>query len=205
MLSKNAILLIRMLTKKIRLATCNQLMLAKPAWNRRLIANLVGKGFLDRSTFATVVPEVAETALALWSPGEPPPDFGAVAWQGRRRLQQGKRNVECIVWATKKAVRSYGGIGGRLKQPWQVQHDLGVTATYLTYRKVAPQEARLWIGEDIYERDFRVSKNEKLADAFLVQDEQVERSIEFVGDYPANRLQGFHDFWAAKNTPYELR
>jgi hypothetical protein len=134
------------------------------------------------------------------------PQFGAISWQGRRRIRAGTAKPARIYWATHQAARIVGGVGGKLRQPWQLQHDLGVTSVYLLLRRTCPTLAEHWVSEDMYRLEFGQRRGEKIADAFLVNPPgQVYRVIEFVGDYSTKRLRDFHNFWCRRRISYELR
>lgn len=197
---------LRLLTGKVRAATRDQLVAADVSWSPAVLAELVREQLLCETTLSLIVPAVQRKPYAFWRPTQETPKFGAISWQGRQRLRNGMTKPTRIYWATHRAVRTVGGIGGKLRQPWQLQHDLGVTSVHLLLRRSEPTLAAHWISEDIYRREFGQRRKDKIADAFLVNPMgQVYRVIEFVGDYSTQRLRDFHRFWSRRRIPYELR
>lgn len=197
---------LRLLTHHVRIASLEQLLTVDVRLTRRGLSQLVRAKLLRKRKLAVGVLKDVGSPLATWSPSRPVPQFGSVAWIGRRRIRSLSSQVTDLYWATRKATRLVGGCGNRLRQPWQVQHDLGVTAVYLQLRRHTPEVAKRWLGEDLYRREHRQRRGEKIADGFILNGiGNVERAIEFVGDYDAQRLESFHDYWSARRTPYELR
>ena len=197
---------LRLLTNKVRAATRDQLVAANESWSPALLDELVRGRLLNEANLSLVVPPARRRPYASWQPMQAPPPFGAISWRGRQRIRAGAAQPTRIYWATRRAARTVGGIGGRLRQPWQLQHDLGVTSVYLLLCRTDPGLVEHWVGEDVYRREFGQRRKEKLADAFLLNPTgQVYRVIEFVGDYSTGRLRAFHRFWSHRRIPYELR
>ena len=199
--------LLRMLTTKTRVVSDAQLASADPAWTPALMSQLVRDGMVLEAKQSLKSPSVSQPPYASWHPMEPAPDFGAIAWRGRQRIRGGVARRLRIYWATDRAVRTVGGIGGKLRQPWQLQHDLGVTSIYLLMRRTDATAAERWVSEDLFRRETRGRRRgEKIADAYLVNAQgQIIRAVELVGDYPTARLREFHAFWSHRRIPYELR
>ena len=146
----------------------------------------------------------SEAPLVDWLPGMPDPSWHSIAWQLRRRYSAAPTARVWVAWATREAVALVGGVGGRLRQPVQLQHDLGVTAVYVARQPQASMH-RSWIGEDAYRTLVGAPKRGKIPDALIVDpDYQVCRAIEFGGLYGPKRLKSFHRYWARKRIPYEI-
>lgn len=191
------------LTRRVRIAAEAQLEAAYGAGVPRRLAALRRRGFVSRASIA-VRQIVVEGPLLVWSPGEPVPIAGPLAWKLQKRWTGLAPVVATLWWANAPAARLMGGVGGRLRQPLQVAHDLGVAAIYCRGGEGEnPYES--WIGEDLYRREHRPRRGEKVADAVLLgEDGEVERVIEFGGAYPARRVREFHRYWSRRQVPYEL-
>lgn len=130
-------------------------------------------------------------------------DFGALAWILEQRWREAPRCPARVVWATRLATRIVGGVSGQLRQPLQVQHDLGVTEI-LVGRSQEPSTQ--WLGEDAYRAFWSPSRKDKVPDAVIIgTDEEVCRVIEFGGRYSRAGLEAFHLHWLVRHgTPYEI-
>ena len=198
--------LLRLLTTKVRIASDVQLECADRRWSRTNTAELVQCQLLSEVRVSLAAPPGRRTPLATWQPGDRCPDCGAIAWQGRQRIRQTRPRRLRVYCATHHAANLVGGIGGKLRQPWQLQHDLGVTAVYLHLRRDAPERAEHWISEDLYRQQYGQKRGEKIADGFVVSSGGViQQVMEFVGDYSAGQLREFHAYWSRRRTAYELR
>jgi hypothetical protein len=145
-----------------------------------------------------------EAPLVDWLPGMPEPSWHSIAWQLQRRYSVARTAPVWVTWATREAVALVGGVGGRLRQPMQLQHDLGVTAVYVA-RQLQASMDETWIGEDAYRTLVGSPKRSKIPDALIVNhDYQVCHAIEFGGLYSPKRLKSFHRHWARKRIPYEI-
>jgi len=170
---------------------------------RRRLAHLVTVGYLTRPrVLAAPLPDLSHPILR-WSPGQPEPDAGAIAWQLQSRWTQGPR-LEFVYLATAAATRIFGGKArGYLKQEFHATHDLGVSQMYLDLRSRSPKLAETWIGEDIL-APYR--RRQKLPDAILATrpDAQPLVVLEFGGAYDKRRVQAFHNDCRDRGLPYEL-
>jgi hypothetical protein len=156
---------------------------------------------LVSSRDVTAVSYELERPLAAFARGEQIPDFGALQWELQRRWRNAARRPARALWATRFATRLVGGVGGRLRQPLQLQHDLGVTEIYAR-RTLRPKET--WISEDVYRSLWKQGDMGKVPDALLVDPEgRLLRAVEFGGRYSRQRLEDFHTFWATR-LPYEI-
>ena len=205
-MNRNRIDLLRVLTKKIRVARTEQLATAVPSWNLRLIRAMVREGSLHTATHSLRVVDVVDEPLAAWHPPLLQPNIGRISYLGKRRIRDSESKAVQLVWASRAATQIVGGIGGRLRQPWQVQHDLGVSSVFFSLLRSSPSTADEWISEDIFRRDVVQDANEKIADGICISASGTVRQVyEFVGDYSAARLREFHQYWSARQIPYEWR
>ena len=170
---------------------------------RRRLAALVQAGYLTRSTaLAAPLPPMNGPVIA-WSPGEPEPDAGAVAWRLQSRWRESPRVVR-VYLATALATRVFGGKAqGRLKQEYQATHDLGVSKMYLDLRLRSPKLAEAWIGEDIL-APYR--RGQKLPDAIIAESPEHSPTLvlEFGGAYDKPRVEAFHNDCRNRGVPYEI-
>lgn len=140
--------------------------------------------------------------LANFERGGEVADFKPLAWQLRKRWQQSPRVSVRVCWASHAATELVGGVGGRLRQPLQLDHDLGVAEIWARRRK---QANVTWISEDIFRSWYLRDKHAKVPDALLLNLERTKvlRVLEFGGQYAARRLKNFHRYWASR-APYEI-
>lgn len=145
-----------------------------------------------------------EAPLVDWLPGMPEPAWHSISWQLQRRSSLTRTARVWVMWATREAVALVGGVGGQLRQPMQLQHDLGVTAVYVVRQAQASMD-ETWVGEDAFRTLVGSPKRSKIPDALIVdRDYKVQRVIEFGGLYGPKRLKNFHRYWARKHIPYEI-
>jgi hypothetical protein len=191
------------LTLRVRVADEGQLAAACGEGVPRRLSQLRMRGLLERGTVAVRRPAV-ESPVWVWNPGNAAPYAGRLAWTLQKRWKGISPQVVTVWWGTERAARLMGGVGGRLRQPLQVAHDLGVADIYFR-RLAAGTPDGDWIGEDHYRREFRPRRGEKVADAVeLDPSGGIARVIEFGGAYPARRVREFHRYWSRRQIPYEL-
>ena len=140
--------------------------------------------------------------LAMGTRGSSIPDFSSLAWQLRKRWQQIPRRAERVLWANAAAVNVVGGVGGKLRQPLQLEHDLGVAEIWACRRT---EPTLQWISEDIYRAWFVRTAKDKVPDALLIDTDAnvVRRVLEYGGQYSRKRLEAFHRYWSHR-APYEI-
>ena len=140
--------------------------------------------------------------LAAFQRGDSLPDFSSLAWKLRKRWLQTPRIPTRIYWASAAATNLVGGVGGRIRQPLQVEHDLGVAEIWAKRRKEADLT---WISEDIFRSWYVRDARTKVPDALLVDAEAktVKRVLEYGGQYSRQRLEAFHGYWSSR-APYEI-
>jgi hypothetical protein len=201
--------LLAMLTWKVRVAADAQLTSflgisddQHPAFVRRL-KHLNQRRFLERHR-VTVALFTPDAPLVNWLPDLPEPDWQSVSWRLQHRWRGLRANRVWVNWATREAAAIVGGVGGRLRQPLQLQHDLAVTAVYIARQNGAPAGDN-WLGEDAYRILPHPKARMKIPDALIVdQRYRAQQVIELGGLYSPSRLKGFHRYWAARHVPYEI-
>lgn len=197
-----------LLTRKLRVVEDEQIFFAftKSPRGSRLAYRLRrwhDQGLIQRTQAVVRMIAVVEP-IATWQLGLPLPDFDAVSWRLQRRWQIVPRPVS-VSWATSRAAELFGGVGGRLRQPLQLEHDLGTASVYFRRLQFAPDAADAWIGEDIYRREHRPPRRFKVPDAVLLDGSGAVRlAVEFGGAYPAERVRSFHRFCVCQRLPYEI-
>lgn len=201
--------LMTILTWKVRIVTDVQATTtlgippdARAAFVRRL-QRLASRGLLGRQSVVVALFQL-EGPLVDWLPGMPESPWHSIAWQLQRRYSTARPRRVWVNWATRQAVALVGGAGGRLRQPLQVQHDLGVAALHVSRTSEAGSDTQ-WIGEDPYRTLMRPPERSKIPDALIVdRNNRVRRAVEFGGLYCPARLGNFHRYWAKKGIPYEI-
>jgi hypothetical protein len=195
-------------THHFRCATCPQI--ARASWPQahlshtaiaRRLASLVRVGLLH--TFRSLVhPEqTLKAPIFAWSPLDEAPQSGMIAERLQRRWN-GTYRLTAIYAPTRRAGDHYGGFGGRLKNSFQVTHDLHVTALYFKWLGTDPERAAAWTSEDKLAPE---RKHQKLPDALLrFKDGRPPLVIEFGGAYKALRVKEFHEDCARRGLSYEL-
>jgi len=197
------------LTHKLRLLTLGQIArtwwaeTSRPEENaRRSLAQVVACGLLRRIRVNARPELLLRSPVVRWSPSDPEPPFGRVAYRLQTRWNEAPMPTE-IYSATTKAGKVFGGaVGGRLKAPLQASHDLHVSALYLRLRNDDPVAAEAWIAED---RLAPFRRHEKLPDAVLGSGPaDIRLVLEFGAGYDKARVRAFHDDCAERGLPYEL-
>jgi len=202
--------ILRFLTLRVRIAAHTQI--ARTWWPRVSNAADVARRRIDRLCFVELMQAQEVTAmrppllwqpLCAWAPGEVPPNLGRVAWLLHKRA--GGRCVGQIAYyATARAARRFAGArSGRIAQPFQVAHDLGVTEMYLAVLRTRPELALRWIDED---RLAPHRRHQKLPDAIIAVDPSAppQLVLEYGGDYGKQRLLDFHEDNRERGLPYEI-
>jgi hypothetical protein len=203
-------LVVDSLVRRIRiLAECQIKQLAigfEPQSNvRNNLRALLRRDLIAEFQFETKALHVSQP-LVSWTPYQTPtPDFGKLAWIAKSRYQNAKTQCHQIFVATEMAERMFGGIGGSLRQPNQLMHDLGTAAIFVAKRIDRSPELAAWTSEDMLRRRYRHLHIQKIPDAAIVADSGITKAIEFAGrDYSRKYLLKFHCYWQSRNTPYEI-
>lgn len=203
-----------LLCHQLRVATHNQLteglgqLCGVPASAvASVLCRLRRQGYICAQLVPVTVPKLT-VPVATWQPTRPAPNFNAVAWAARKRLAEVGTGREWVYWASRLATQRTGGVGGRLRKPLQIEHDLGVAAVFFARHILDPTSARQWQGEDAYCRLRRPTRGQKIPDAVLISREsncegRIETVLDYLSLYPPARLRDFHRYWSARNTRYE--
>jgi hypothetical protein len=168
---------------------------------RRLLQRLEASRLIRRLTVLARPAPVVDGPLFRWRPGSPAPDCYAIQYQAEKRNLRPVQAVTVFLGTVRLANVLGGTCGGKLNHH-AVTHDLGVTAVYLHLWKIDPNLALAWQGEDIVAPS---RHRQKLPDAVLFDPAgQPTLAVEFIGDYPAERIQAFHDDAVRRSLGYEL-
>lgn len=172
-----------------------------PRFAGRRLGPLVDAGLLqEREVLAHPLLELNAPEFA-WTPGEPGPDVDAVSYRLKSRWTE-RRTRTRVFLATKRTLAELGGAGGKLPVLGQETHDLHMGSVYLRLRRLDPEAAESWVGEDVFAPERR---GQKLPDAVLLgPGGEVRLVIDFAGSYDAERVAAFHEDCARRGTPYEL-
>jgi hypothetical protein len=126
--------------------------------------------------------------LALWKPGMPHEDAGAISYLARRRWRGMGTAVVPLLVATQKAAKITGGIGrGEIVQGLQATHDMHMWEIYKQIPETAQEK---WLGEDILRGQGWLNDG-KLPDAVITEP---RIAIEFAGSYSTPRVREFIRF-----------
>ena len=169
------------------------------------IRKLKRVGLVESFRVDSIVLDLQEP-LVTWVAGdETPLNFGNIAWRAKSRfLNADVQNLQLLM-ATDTAERLFGGVGGSLRQPNQITHDVGTSSVYVAKQLDESFLDSAWIGEDVIRRSWRHLGIRKVPDAAIIQDEQITNVIEFAGrDYGKAYLEKFHRFWQNRVTSYEI-
>lgn len=138
--------------------------------------------------------------LARWQPGEPEPDFGAVAYAAQQRFTDRPVRRISIYTASNKLLAMYGLPPRPHLKLHQATHDLGVLEAYFYCRSRWPHyEFR---GEDCFSHER--GHGEGVEDAQLLDGEEVVAVVEYAGTYRRHRVRHFHEHVAERQVPYLL-
>jgi hypothetical protein len=185
--------LLVLITRQVRAMTLGQLA-RWAAWHQRpqsldkLLASVERQGLICRHRVLARIPRVSQpTAVGRPSACQPTPH--SLAWEFELRLRETQPCAYTIFHASTRAAKCTGGVGGPLRHPLQVEHDLLVSEVFLCRAQLDTSTSRAWVGEDVYRRDFASSVRGPLPDAVLVDTAGVPfRAIEVGGQYTARRI-----------------
>jgi len=168
---------------------------------RRLLQRLENSRLIRRLTVLARPAPVIDGPLFRWSPGGPAPDCYAIQYQAEKRNIQPVQAVTVFL-GTQRLANVLGGACGHKLNHHSVTHDLGVTSVFHYLWKTDPNLALAWQGEDIVAPS---RHRQKLPDAILFDPAgEPTLAIEFIGDYPADRIRAFHDDCKTRGLSYEV-
>ena len=178
---------------------------AFPQTPDQAIRKLKRWGLVESFRFDSIVLDL-QSPLLIWEAGdEAPSDFSKIAWRAKSRFFGAESQQQQILLATDAAESLFGGVGGSLRQPDQIMHDLGTSSVYVAKKCGEHQSNSNWIGEDVLRRSWRHLGVRKIPDAAIIENEKVVNVIEFAGrDYGKAYLEKFHLYWQRRATPYEI-
>ncbi len=170
----------------------------------RHLGRLRQLGLVATSPLGLRIVQVNEP-LHTWDPGDDEPDFQGLAWKLEQRWSKLSAARAIVCRATRRAARLTGGIGGRLRQPCAIEHDLGAMSAYIARCWRDPSTVTDWLGEDIVRRQFSGEILRKVPDAAIVTpDNRLQTLIEFGGQYSPRKLEAWHRHCRRQAVRYEL-
>jgi hypothetical protein len=144
---------------------------------------------------------VINKPLHVWRVDDPPPNFHAIQYQAEQR-NLGSVETVTVFLGTWRLAQALGGTCGHPLNHHSASHDMGVAQTYLHLWRTNRDLALAWQGEDIVAPS---RHRQKLPDAILYNRAgEPTMAIEFIGDYPVERIKAFHDDCASRGLPYEV-
>ena len=167
------------------------------------IRQLARAGWVERfSVLARPMPKIT-APVACWRPGQLAADFGKIAWRVQSRWKKGPRRCLVVVASNRTTKSRTGKQARRIKQYFQLTHDLGVAETFLRFKETRPEEATLWKGEGIISP---LRRKKKVPDAIIAGDSiwPPRLVVEFAGAYARERIEVFHWFCEKEQLAYEL-
>jgi hypothetical protein len=140
--------------------------------------------------------------LFAWKPGDPPPSERRIKSLSEQALQRWELpHVAATVYvASRSAARLFGAFVAALPiKHCETNHQLHLSEVFMCYRKTRPKFADAWLGEAAFPKLGFDVKGMKHPDAFLLDAEgRAQRVVEFVGSYPAEHLERFHEHCAGQ-------
>jgi len=139
--------------------------------------------------------------VATWAPGNPVPDFSAVAAELHQRARGDAVQV-CVVTASARA-RACFGSGGQPPRLTltQLTHDLHVAEVFFRLRRNG-LDPRRWVGEDEGPAGWPLAER---PDAVLLDEGgRWLGGVEYGGDYPPERLRRLHAALESIHLAYEV-
>lgn len=154
------------------------------------------------SCLARPMPEL-DGPLYAWHPGKSEPDFGHYAWLANKRWDRPPVMTK-LYFAGRRAAHQYLGTRPRrVRQIYQLTHDLGVSEVYLYFKAHRKEEVSAWYGESV--NPFRKPRI-KNADVYIFPTLKwpPKLVVDFAGAYPKSRIQALHQYCVENNLAYEL-
>lgn len=162
------------------------------------------RGSLVASTTLSLTTVDVIDPLVIFQPGDAVPDMGLVARSLHHRWLTIPTTRQTIYFATAKAAKVYGGIGGRVRQPLQVSHDLLAASVFFHRLETHPDDAHLWRSEMLI-RSY-CPTTPFLPDAVVLDRHRQAPAlaIEIGGKYSRQKLERFHRQCFKLRLPYEI-
>jgi hypothetical protein len=161
---------------------------------RRRVGMLEQMGLVETYTLLAATPELPTAPLIVWSPGDPLPNFGRLAYVLATRWSKLElQAVKCVI-ATRRFAGSVGGQGGRKSRPAEGTHDLCLTSLYLAQ---SPERQEQWRAEEA-----KSQRGLKKPDATIVAE---NIAVEMGGSsYTREKLEGLFTWCARREMGIEL-
>ncbi|QEG35834.1 hypothetical protein [Bythopirellula goksoeyrii] len=128
-----------------------------------------------------------------WSPGDPEPDLGPVAYRLRKRWCLQKQMMD-LIFPTKGACEHFGGVRVRPRAS-EFSHDLHLAGVYLfLHNHVIPGSDLHWVSGDMLRSDGSTGDyGGHVPDAVLVNAQgQLHSIVEGGGSYARTKLAAIH-------------
>jgi hypothetical protein len=149
---------------------------------------LISTGLVEKTTVLSARPEEVTRPICSWSAPRAPPNMRSISYEAIKKWRRPPRRMT-VLYASAHAANLTGGISGRPKNPFQSQHALQITETFLAYRRNWPALAERWVLPEMLPRDSEFRRG-RIPDAYLVDPEGIPfRAIEIVGSYAVSRLE----------------
>ena len=170
----------------------------------RLLHSSLSAGWLRRTrVFARQVPDLSCGPLLRWETDDGClPSVGSVLWRASSRWT-GPPRMQTVWHAGKRLLSLIGRTGdGRIRQPGQASHDLCITQILveLSVSQNRSGDAASWIGEE----QFGKLMCGKVPDAMIARPDKLPLAIDFLGNYPADRVHRIMLFYSRLGLPFEL-
>jgi hypothetical protein len=161
----------------------------------------VPDGSNDIRSLSRPMPEIV-APVACWRRDNAPADFGKLHGEFSPAGKMDHANV-LSWWPPQHHEIRTGKPARKIKQYFQLTHDLGVAETFLRFRETRPEEATLWKGEGIISP---LRRKKKVPDAIIAGDAiwPPRLVVEFAGVYARERIEVFHWFCEKEQLAYEL-
>ena len=180
------------LTSQILIMTQDQL---RRGWSlsesgaAEVARRLLSTGLVEKTSVLSPRPEEVTQPICSWSAPRAPPNMRRISYEAIKKWRKPPRQMT-VLYASAHAANLTGGISGCPKNPFQSQHALQITETYLAYRRNWPALAQwCWVLPEMLPRDSEFRRG-RIPDAFLVDPEGIPfRAIEIVGSYGVSRLE----------------
>ena len=189
------LLLLLFVVCRVRWATLGQLALLtgrSPDTVAGSLNRLMRQRLLTTWRVLAAPPEPLTAPLWSGGPDDPPPNFGALAYQLASRECAPVRMLS-VFHATERGAHTVGGVCPSRAHPLQVGHDLGATSAVVASRVTEPDQI---VGEDFFHRIGRRDINGFVPDAVVLdRGGRVLRAIERgAASYGPSRLR---EMWEA--------
>lgn len=167
---------------------------------RRRLDRLTATGFLNRLTlWVSDIPSI-EAPLATWLPGDPTPDFGAIAHAAQVRWHDRPIRRTCAYTASSRALALFSIAPRPHIKRHHATHDLAMADCY-DYCSIRWPELE-FVGEDLFVHER--GHGEGVEDAQLVDGSQIVAAVEYAGAYRRERVAHFHHHVSERDLPYYL-